>query len=359
VVKGVDGDGQGFSARSTGPNCGARVGCPRDGAFPRHPPAILAPMRGLVSLTDQAWFEHLSALARPHGGRLDEVNFWRPRGQKALRSIGPGAPFFLRLKQPHHAIAGWGFFAHWQRVPLRTAWELFGTKNGAPGFEGFRESIRRLRDSDPAAPAALPVGCIVLRDVTFLPRAQWLPWRSEQGWHANNQNDCGYDLLHGPGRLLLQLLSDRSAPPDLSGGFELQGVDARRWRERVLAAREAQGTFRLRLLDAYGGRCALTGERVVPVLEAAHIQPYLGPASNHVQNGLLLKADVHKLFDAGYVTVTPDYRFRVSERVRAEYENGRAYYDMQGREIRRPGAADAWPSREALAWHGAQVYLAD
>ncbi len=98
---------------------------------------------------------------------------------------------------------------------------------------------------------------------------------------------------------------------------------------------------------------------VEPVLEAAHIQPYLGPASNHVQNGLLLKADVHKLFDAGYVTVTPDYRFRVSERVRAEYENGREYYALQGREIRRPVAEVAWPSRDALAWHGERKFLSD
>lgn len=62
-------------------------------------------MRGLVSLTDRTWFEHLSRLAGP-GGRLDEVNFWRPRSQHALRAIPPGAPFFLRLKQPHHALAG-------------------------------------------------------------------------------------------------------------------------------------------------------------------------------------------------------------------------------------------------------------
>jgi putative restriction endonuclease len=315
-------------------------------------------MRGLVSNTDQAWFEHLAALARPHGGRLDEVNFWRPRDQDALRAIPPGAPFFLRLKRPLHAIAGWGFFAHWQLLPFREAWALFGPKNGAPGFEAFREGIARLRGADPAAPGARPLGCIVLREATFLPPERWLPWGTAEGWKRNIVSDCGYDLGTAPGSRLLELLRGGASPPELTGCFTPLDVDARRVREQVRAERDGQSTFRLRLLDAYDHRCALTGERVEPVLEAAHIQPYLGPASNHVQNGLLLKADVHKLFDAGYVTVTPDYRFRVSERVRAEYENGREYYALQDREIRRPGDTAAWPSRDALAWHGERVFLA-
>ena len=57
---------------------------------------------------------------------------------------------------------------------------------------------------------------------------------------------------------------------------------------REIAEREGQGAFRVRLLRAYEGRCAITGEHTEPVLDAAHIQPYLGPGSNHIQNGLLL-----------------------------------------------------------------------
>ncbi len=242
-------------------------------------------------------------------------------------------------------------------LPFRDAWALFGQKNGAPGFEAFREGIARLRGSDPVAPGARPLGCIVLREATFLPPERWLPWGPGEGWKPNIVADCGYDLLSAPGSRLLELLRDGAPPPELVERFTPLDVDARRWRSLVRAERDGQSTFRLRLLDAYGGRCALTGERVVPVLEAAHIQPYLGPASNHVQNGLLLKADVHKLFDAGYATVTPDCRFRVSERVRADYENGHEYYALQGREIRKPEDERAWPSREALAWHAHEVFL--
>ncbi len=92
-------------------------------------------------------------------------------------------------------------------------------------------------------------------------------------------------------------------PADLDDACLLVAVDGRR---RVLAEqvrREGQGTFRARLLEAYEGQCAITGEHTEPVLDAAHIQPYLGPASNHVQNGLLLTQELHTLFDRGLVCV--------------------------------------------------------
>ena len=294
------------------------------------------------------------------GGRLDEVNFWRPRKQQAVRSIPPGAPFFLRLKRPTYAIAGWGFFSHWRLIPFREAWDLFGPKNGAPSFEVFRRNITRLRKSDPVAPGAKPIGCVMLRDVTFLPPERWLAWGVNENWSRTIVNDNTYDMLEEPGRRLLTLLTATGtvggvpAPPDLLGeDFRPIDVDDRRWREALVATRDGQGTFRSRLLDAYGSRCALTGERVVPVLEAAHIQPYLGPASNHIQNGLLLRADLHNLYDAGLVAITPDYRFRVSERVQAEYDNGEEYYELEraGAHLRLPADKYHWPSRDALAWH--------
>jgi putative restriction endonuclease len=113
----------------------------------------------------------------------------------------------------------------------------------------------------------------------------------------------------------------------------------------------------LRLLDAYGGRCAITGERTEPVLEAAHIQRYLGPASNHVQNGIVLRSDLHELFDRGYVTVTPEFKIKVSDRIRAEFENGRDYYRLVDNPMKvHPKRDNEHPSAEALRWHNEHVY---
>ena len=77
----------------------------------------------------------------------------------------------------------------------------------------------------------------------------------------------------------------------------------------------------------------MTRERTLPALEAAHIRPYGASGAHEARNGLLLRRDIHSLFDAGYVTVTPDLHFEVSRRIKEEFENGREYYALHGRLI--------------------------
>ena len=109
-------------------------------------------------------------------------------------------------------------------------------------------------------------------------------------------------------------------------------------------------------MDAYGWKCAVTGEHAVPVLDAAHIQPYLGPASNHIQNGLALRTDLHRLYDKGYLAVSDDMRLEVSRRLKDEFDNGKRYYEMQGARLVLPSAAALRPSEEALLWHAENVF---
>jgi putative restriction endonuclease len=89
--------------------------------------------------------------------------------------------------------------------------------------------------------------------------------------------------------------------------------------------RLGQGAFRLLVTDAYQRRCAVTGERTLPVLDAAHTRPYAELGPHRLENGILLRKDLHALFDAGRVTVTPSLELRVSRRIREEFENGRDY----------------------------------
>lgn len=167
----------------------------------------------------------------------------------------------------------------------------------------------------------------------------------------------GYDLADGPGILLQRLLRDQT-PVDLTPDFELVQDDDREKADALTVIREGQGAFRVRVLDAYGRRCSVTGERSLPALEAAHIQSYLGPTSNHLQNGLSLRADIHRLFDSGYVTVTPDYRFEVSNRLKDDYKNGHEYYELAGRQLLViPSRRDARPSKAAREWHANNVYM--
>jgi putative restriction endonuclease len=100
----------------------------------------------------------------------------------------------------------------------------------------------------------------------------------------------------------------------------------------------------------------MTGERVLPVLEAAHIRPYAEGGEHRIDNGLLLRSDLHTLFDRGYVTVTPELRVEVSRRVREEFNNGRHYYSLHGQQIHVPDVPEERPALPGLRWHNERVF---
>jgi putative restriction endonuclease len=310
-----------------------------------------------IANTDGAWFEFLSS--RAVNGRVDEVNFWQPKATRPMKQMLPGEPIFFRLKSPVSAIAGYGFFAHFACVSVDTAWSSFGFKNGDPNRVSFFQRIGKYRRIDLLDPCVIaePIGCTILRDATFWPPERWMPWGKSEGWATNIvQGKTERDPVQAR-RLIGAMQADaRKAPADLVDQFRLVDVDAREVAMREVVEREGQGAFRLRLLRAYQSQCAITGEHTEPVLDAAHIQPYLGPASNHVQNGLILAKEFHALFDQGYVGVTPDYEVRVSERLRAEWQNGKRYYPYDNAALRIPDEPAMRPSRDALAWHFESVF---
>lgn len=313
-------------------------------------------VNAVVALTDQRWFDYLSSVAI--GGRLDEVNFWRPLAQMEFRSLSPGEPFFFRLKHPVNAIAGYGFFAHGSRLPIRLAWDAFHERNGDPTFESFVSRIAEYRHESPLETllGTRDVTCLILREVRFLPQHEWLPWGDSRGWHRSIVAFKRYDLSSAHGLALADLLKN-GQPVELAPEFQPLSADERLRIEQAAVAREGQGAFRVSVLDAYDRRCAVTGERALPVLDAAHIQPYRAPASNHVQNGLAVRSDIHRLFDLGYVTVTPDYRFEVSRRLREDFENGEVYYRLGGKPlIVLPSDPAKRPSRQALEWHANNLF---
>ena len=120
-------------------------------------------------------------------------------------------------------------------------------------------------------------------------------------------------------------------------------------RTRVLASivrRRGQQRFRAALLEAYQRRCAFSGCDAVEALEAAHIQPYGGPQTNEVCNGLLLRADLHTLFDLGHITVNANMKLRISAALR-----GTTYESLDGRPLSPPEDDRLHPCKRALALH--------
>jgi putative restriction endonuclease len=97
---------------------------------------------------------------------------------------------------------------------------------------------------------------------------------------------------------------------------------------------------------------------VLPVLEAAHIVPYGEGGEHRVDNGLLLRRDLHALFERGYLTVAPDLDIVVSKRLKEEFHNGDEYLAMAGRKLALPARSEDRPKREFLDWHNQHRYVA-
>jgi putative restriction endonuclease len=317
----------------------------------------MPPTLGYIGLTDLEWYEFLAAEPR-----VDEVNFWQPHGGREFRAIAPGGLFFFKLHAPHKAIAGFGFFERFESLPAWLAWDCFGAMNGAPDFESMVERIVRLRGEGATAARAgdFQIGCVMISAPVFFARDEWVAPPAD--WARTGiQQGKTYDLAYGEGLRIVEACFERAQRAGRYWNVEPATAeiarDAPRYGTPMLVhPRLGQGGFSLAVRDAYGGACAVTQEHSLPVLEAAHIRPYHRGGEHRVDNGLFLRRDLHRLFDRGYVTVTPDYTFRVGERLRDEFRNGRSYYGLDGTLIYRPEAERSRPSRELLEWHGREVF---
>ena len=306
--------------------------------------------KGYIGLTDPDWYRYLSSRLR-----LDEVNFWQPHGDRAFRALSPGDPFFFKLRAPQSSVAGFGFFQRYESLSALDAWDCFGDANGASTFQDMLARLARLRNEPTPATGEFKIGCILIAAPVFFALDEWV--RPPADWAKSGiQQGKVYDLTTGEGSRVLRECMQRA-----TYGLHYWNVEAD---PRLLAANVArygaavevhprlgQGLFSLAVRDAYHGACAVTGEHSLPALEAAHIQPYGLGGEHRVDNGLLLRSDLHRLYDRGYVTVTPDYVFRVGDSLREDFSNGRSYYGLDGSKIAVP-EPELWrPNRELLEWH--------
>jgi putative restriction endonuclease len=310
-------------------------------------------VRIVVALTDPEWFRHLR-------GKLDlsEVNFWAPSG-RSFRALTAGEVFLFRLHAPYRVVVGGGVFVHADTLPCSLAWEAFGEANGAASLAQMRARIARHRKIAPDERTDFVIGCRVLTQPFFLSEADWF---EPPNWPPHFQGFKTYNTDASDGLSLWELAQQHIQPGSAYRSSFAPGgasdVPVARWGEPALIRpRLGQGAFRIIVTDNYARRCAVTGERTLPALDAAHIRPYSDHGQHEPSNGLLLRRDIHSLFDRGYVTVTPSYHFEVSRRIRDEFENGRDYYAMHGTAIRVPDRSELQPDPDLLKWHNEYRFL--
>ncbi len=312
-----------------------------------------------VAQTDKNWFDFLSKL------KPDEVNFWQPSPKRLLK-LQPGDLFLFKLKKGFAKIVGGGFFVKNASLPLSLVWDSFKENNGIPNLSSFLDTVLKYHiaikyhkhnDSGESDPR---IGCNILSNPFFLNENEWITL--PEVWSYNIVKGKKYSTKEPLGKILLNQVisvigrnknySTSEIPNDLENvGKGLYGS------EYLTRARIGQGTFRVLVAEAYQERCAITGEKTLPALESAHIKNFgIGP--NTVNNGLLLRADIHKLFDKGFITITKQYKVEVSERIKKLYKNGKEYYSYHGKSlVIIPTKEIEKPSLEYIEWHNLNKYI--
>jgi putative restriction endonuclease len=303
-------------------------------------------VRLVVAVTDRDWFDHLRQLPNPA-----EVNFWSP-SPRSFQALREGELFLFKLHAPFNVIVGGGVFALANNMPLALAWEAFGEANGARDLNEMRVRILRYRYIEDQK-ASIDIGCRILTQPFFLPESQW--FSPPASWSRNIVSFRTYSTDEAEGLALWEKILDLHDPTSL---MPTDGLQEPRFGEPTLIRpRLGQGAFRLLVTDLYDRRCAITGERTLPALEAAHVRPYANGGEHRASNGVLFRRDIHSLFDAGYVTVNRDYRFEVSRRIKEEFENGRDYYALNEKNLTVPKHSDLRPDLIALDWHNQNRFL--
>lgn len=287
------------------------------------------------------WLERMREPGLPR-----EVNFWTPTPW-GVRGLASGDRFYFLLKAPHRKVGGYGRFVRYEELTALQAWDSFGRGNGADSAAELVENVSTLalKNSKDFVRTGNPtIGCIVLRDPIIADQERWI--RPEDAGHSFPSQVVKLKYFSEPDHLgpLLGLGFPETLP------FTLVAGQAGR-RSSTQKDRKGQSAFRDTILENYGHRCAILRTRVTELLEAAHIQPYVNERSNHPQNGICLRIDLHRLFDAGLLTISAEGKLEVSSRL-----SGTSYSKLEGKAVQVPAILVQQPSSEALAFHRSSIF---
>ncbi len=312
-------------------------------------------MKFYLGVTDNNWFKYLSTI------NPEDINFWQPSGSVNFKVLTAGAPFLFKLKSPLNAIGGIGFFSSHTFLPMSVAWDTFENRNGCQTYSEFSRMILNYRkDKNNINPT---IGCIVLTNPIFFKKEDWIETPSDwgnsivQGKSYDSEDKVGKEIWTRVEKLLEEYLTKDSINEDNSQILFEEPLFPAYGKSVLTKVRLGQGAFRVLVTDAYSRKCSITGEKTLPVLEAAHIKPYAASGPHFVSNGLLLRSDMHKLFDNGYLTITSELKIEVSSRIREEFQNGKEYYQYHGKSLAViPSKTSDLPDSNYIDWHNQHIY---
>jgi putative restriction endonuclease len=318
-------------------------------------------MEFFVGVTNNSWYSFL-AEQRPA-----ELNFWIPSG-RTFKALRPGEMFLFkphyRREYPYsrHCVAGGGIFTGFTRMTVAESWEAFGKGNGTYDV-GTLCRMLKLPPNAPAAALNTTIGCVVLVEPFFFEPDDWI---TIPDWSPNIVQGKGYDTAERNGKRLWDAVRRRLGPKpgtvipvvrDTLAHYQATPSQSRYGSEILIRARLGQTSFRMTMMNVYRHRCAISGETAQPALEAAHIRPFAKEGPHMVQNGLVLRSDLHCLFDKRYMTITPEYIVLVSSRLEKLYGTSSSYSEFHGRRLSvLPRSTSEYPDAEFLEWHNRNAF---
>lgn len=289
-----------------------------------------------ISPTDEDWFNLLKS-----NNHLNRINYWTPTPWN-LKKLMPGDRLYFMLKAPIRKIGGYAEVVKYENMSINQAWNTYGLGNGVVGLEEliFRTSKYKGKRTNQKNDDQNPViGCIELKEAVFFNPKEYLTPKDLGVSFPNQVVKISY--FHGDFPNLGEEI------PDLpTSSFSLVESANKKQKLREVNQRVGQEGFRKAIYKAYDDRCAITGESCKDLLQAAHIQPYKDENSNHVQNGILLRIDLHRLFDTGLITIDTNYRIRFSSIFQSK-----EYLKYDGKKIRLPLHKQQCPSIQALEYN--------
>ncbi|MGA6840594.1 HNH endonuclease [Priestia megaterium] len=296
-----------------------------------------------IAPTDINWFNFFYTKSPP-----SLVNFWTPTPWN-VRQLKERDHLLFLLKSPYRKIAGYGTFKYYENLTANDAWSKYGIGNGCSNLNELVQratGYARIHSTKPNTyENTNPViGCIVLENPIFLDEGDFV-----------KPEDVG--LSFAPQVVKLKYfnttLDQVIGVTMLQNNDPFQLVDSKAGSKKKVTVKERKGqsSFRKNVLLAYNNTCAVSGEDCSEILEAAHIQPYVNEESNHIQNGICLRSDLHKLFDAGLLSIDANNKVVLSEHLFSNY-----YRSFNGKNIALPLNPKERPSKEAFNFHFSSIF---
>ena len=287
-----------------------------------------------IAPTDLNWFSQL----RNNGFNQSEVNFWTPTPWN-IKGLKTNDLLYFMLKSPIRKLGGYGKFSTYKNMSPEEAWNNFGTNNGVSNLSELQGRASFYIKKQTGRRIGSEIGCILLSEIELFDDDDFQTPEELLGVSFARQivKIKIFDSIEN------NVGARSTDSPILDPPFQSQKHNKKKLKSVALTQRKGQTKFRNEVLNAYGGKCAITGTDEQAVLEAAHIENYINEHSNHINNGVCLRADIHKLFDKHLISVDEHFTVRVSKKI-----NDPEYTKYNGRKLSLPRRKSDYPLGELL-----------